>query len=43
MKSDFLALTYSKTPHSRQIAEDGEFSFKYLLFVSTFMAIFVCS
>lgn len=43
MKYDFSALIYSKTPHSRQIAEDGEFSFKYLLFVSTFMTIFVCS
>ena len=43
MKSDFSALTYSKTPHSRQMTEDGEFSLRVLLFVSTFMAIFVFS
>lgn len=43
MQYDFSALTYSKTPHSRQMTEDGEFSFWVLLFVSTFMAIFVCS
>lgn len=43
MKSDFSALTYSKTPHSRQMTEDEEFSFRVLLFVSTFMAIFVFS
>ena len=43
MKSDFSALINSKPPHSRQMIEDGEFSFRVLLFVSTFMAIFVYS
>lgn len=43
MKYDFSALIYTKTPHSRQMTEGGEFSFRVLLFVSTFMAIFVCS